>query len=127
MQRVTSQTRAVFFQVQLFAPRFSPQAVIVITRFLANQKHRFRLFLASSAFCHNSLLFSEFIYSLIAVKLPFDARADRQRTYGCGSEWNDKHHRLLLELTLILGFDSPVPGIFRVSTGHHFMRFSKIF
>jgi hypothetical protein len=50
---VFSESGAVFFKNQLFPTRFSPQGVIVVARFLANQEHGFGFFLA---FRHSQLL-----------------------------------------------------------------------
>ncbi len=49
VDRVLSQTRRILLQLQLLAARLSPQNVVVIARFLADQEDSFRLFLALAA------------------------------------------------------------------------------
>ena len=45
MQRVLAQTRAIFFELQLFAARFATQRVVVIARLFADQVNDFNLLL----------------------------------------------------------------------------------
>src|SRR5262245_48249419 len=52
VHRVLAEPRAVFLQLELFAPRLAPEGVVVIAGLLANQKHCFGLLFA---FPHRNL------------------------------------------------------------------------
>lgn len=53
MNRVFSQARAIFFELQLFTPSFSTQGVVVVPCFLTNEVDYFQFFLR---FGHENIL-----------------------------------------------------------------------